>query len=55
MVPVEVVDEEVKDEDNFGRKEVDQHNQMFGFGDDSKDLEFGPRRRKMQQQTKTSH
>jgi hypothetical protein len=34
---VEVVGEEVNDEDNSGRKEVDQHSRMFGFGGDSKD------------------
>ena len=56
MALVEVADEEATDEDNFGRKEVDQHNQMFGFGGDSKDWEFGPRRRMiLQQQMKTSH
>jgi hypothetical protein len=35
MALVEVVGEEVKDGDNFGRKEVDRHSQKFG--DDSKD------------------
>jgi hypothetical protein len=37
MALVEVVGEEVKDEDNFDRKEVDRYGQMLGFGDDSKD------------------
>ena len=37
MALVEVVGEEVKDENNFGRKEVGQNSQVFGFGDDSKD------------------
>lgn len=52
MALVEVAVEKVKDEDNFGRKEVDQHSRMFGLG--SKDWEFGPRRR-MQRQMRTSH
>jgi hypothetical protein len=37
MALVEAVGEEATDEDNFGRKEVGQHSQMFVFGDDSKD------------------